>query len=129
MNTKIERIDALNWFQLHAGDLKRAKLFYETLLDISMEEVMVGDALEAVFPFDRSHAGVGGSILETDEPLRGAGGTMVYLNVEGDLDGVLSRIPDAGGAILKARTPIGPHGFIAIFKDTEGNVVGLHCRN
>ena len=129
MNTKVERIDALNWFEIHAVDLKRAKRFYETVLQTSMEEVKVGDTLEAVFPFDRDEAGVGGSIVETDAPVRGHGGTMVYLNVQGDLDGVLGRIPGAGGAIVKPRTPIGPYGFIAIFKDTEGNVVGLHSRN
>jgi hypothetical protein len=56
----------------------------------------------------------------------GNGGTLVYLNAEGDLDGVLKRIPAAGGSVLKPRTSIGQHGFIAVFKDTEGNSVGLH---
>lgn len=56
----------------------------------------------------------------------GGGGTIVYLNVEGDLDGVLERIADAGGKVVRERLPIPPHGFIAIFEDTEGNVVGLH---
>ena len=56
----------------------------------------------------------------------GPGGALVYLNVDGDLDGVLKRIPSAGGAVIKPRTSIGEHGFIAIFKDTEGNSVGLH---
>ena len=129
MNTKIERIDALNWFEIHAADLKRAKRFYETVLQTSMEEVKVGDTLEAVFPFDRNEAGVGGSIVESDTSARGPGGTMIYLNVQGDLEGVLSRIPGAGGKVVKPRTAIGPYGFIAVFADTEGNVVGLHSRN
>jgi predicted enzyme related to lactoylglutathione lyase len=132
MNTKIEkieRVDALSWFEIHAADFKRAKRFYETVLQTSMEEVKVGDTLEALFPFDRDETGVGGSIVETGATARGQGGTMVYLNVEGDLDDVLSRIPDAGGKIVKPRTAIGPYGFIAVFADTEGNVVGLHSRN
>jgi uncharacterized protein len=129
MNTKNNRINALNWFEIHVADLKRAKRFYETILRTSMEEVKVGDTLEAVFPFDRDEAGVGGSIVETDKSTRGQSGTLVYLNVHGDLDGVLSRIPGAGGVIVKPRTAIGPYGFIAVFSDTEGNVVGLHSRN
>jgi predicted enzyme related to lactoylglutathione lyase len=56
----------------------------------------------------------------------GAGGTIVYLNVEGDLDGVLQRAPAHGGEVIKPRLSIGQHGFIGIIKDTEGNVVGLH---
>jgi hypothetical protein len=70
--------------------------------------------------------GVGGAITKMDGVAPGQGGTMVYLNVEGDLEGVLSRIPSAGGSVLKPRTSIGEHGFIAILKDTEGNPVGLH---
>jgi predicted enzyme related to lactoylglutathione lyase len=61
-----------------------------------------------------------------EECTPGAGGVTVYLNVEGDLDGVLSRIPAAGGEIIRPKMPIPPHGFIAIFGDTEGNHVGLH---
>jgi predicted enzyme related to lactoylglutathione lyase len=39
---------------------------------------------------------------------------------------VLQRIPKAGGTVVKPKFSIGQHGFIALFKDTEGNVVGLH---
>ncbi|WP_423814724.1 VOC family protein, partial [Pseudomonas viridiflava] len=56
----------------------------------------------------------------------GTGGTRVYLNVEGQLDAVLDRVPNAGGVILQPRTEIAPHGFIALIKDSEGNSVGLH---
>lgn len=70
--------------------------------------------------------GVGGSLIKMDGAAPGAGGTIIYLNVEGDLDGGISRIPSASGTVLRPRFPIGEHGFIAILKDTEGNVVGLH---
>jgi hypothetical protein len=79
----------------------------------------------AVFPYGQTD-GVGGAITLRKEAIPGAGGTLVYLNVEGDLDGVIGRIPTAGGTVVKPRTSIGEHGFIAIFKDTEGNNVGLH---
>jgi predicted enzyme related to lactoylglutathione lyase len=126
MNTK--NIHALNWFEIHVANLQRARQFYETILQISMEEVMVGDIPEIVFPFDRTQGGVGGSILKSNTPPPGGGGTLIYLNVEGDLDGVLGRISGAGGTVTKPRTAIGPYGFIGIFKDTEGNSIGLHSR-
>jgi uncharacterized protein len=126
MNTK--KIHALNWFEIHAANLQRAKRFYETILQISLEEVKMGDIPELLFPFDHTQGGVGGSILESNTPPPGGGGTLVYLNVEGDLDEVLGRIPDAGGTVTKPRTAIGHYGFIGIFKDTEGNSIGLHSR-
>ena len=78
-----------------------------------------------MFLFDQKN-GIGGSITKMNGVSPGNGGTIVYLNVEGDMDGVLKRIPGAGGSVIKPRTSIGEHGFIAIFKDSEGNSVGLH---
>jgi uncharacterized protein len=124
----MNKIHALNWFEIHAANLQRAKRFYETILQISMEEVKVGDIPEVLFPFDRTQGGVRGSILESNTPPPGAGGTVIYLNVEGDLEGVLGRTAGAGGTVTKPRTAIGPYGFIGIFKDTEGNNIGLHSR-
>ncbi|HLP78467.1 MAG TPA: VOC family protein [Candidatus Paceibacterota bacterium] len=124
------RKDALNWFELYVSDFDRAKRFYEAILKTPLQEVpMAGCAPDgsrmAVFPYDNMK-GVGGSITKINEISPGASGTIVYLNVEGDLDGVLNRIPAGGGSVVKPRMSIGEHGFIAIFKDTEGNCVGLH---
>lgn len=126
MNTK--KLHALNWFEIHAANLQRAKRFYETILQISMEEVKLGEMTEALFSFDRTQGGIGGSILESNTPPPGGGGTLIYLNVDGDLDEVLNRVSGAGGTVTKPRTAIGPYGFIGIIKDTEGNSIGLHSR-
>jgi uncharacterized protein len=116
--------NAVNWFEIMVADFDRAKAFYETILADSMD-VVEGEFKMALFPAEYDK-GVGGclSLMKGWEP--GEGGTLVYLNVEGDLDGVLSRIPAAGGEVIKPRTDIAPHGFIGILRDTEGNVVGLH---
>jgi uncharacterized protein len=125
MNDTSTRKDALNWFELYVTDFDRAKRFYETALQTSLQEAMMENCQMGMFPCD-SMNGVGGSITKMSGLSPGQGGTIVYLNVEGDLDGVLKRIPSAGGSVVKPRTSIGQHGFVAIFKDTEGNSVGLH---
>jgi predicted enzyme related to lactoylglutathione lyase len=57
----------------------------------------------------------------------GSGGTMVYLNCDGELEAVVARVREAGGLILMPRTLIpGGHGAFACVKDSEGNHVGLH---
>ena len=122
---KTTRKDAVNWFELYVTDFDRAKRFYETVLQTSLQETAMEQCRMGMFPFDQTN-GVGGAITKIEANSPGPGGTLVYLNVEGDLNGVLKRIPPAGGSVIKPRTPIGEHGFIAIFKDTEGNCVGLH---
>jgi predicted enzyme related to lactoylglutathione lyase len=119
--------DALNWFEIYVGDMTRARKFYETILQVPMPETNYGASPMAMFPFDMGK-GVGGSLTMMDVVPPGPGGTLIYLNVDGDLDGVISRIPAAGGRVLRPRLSIGEHGFIAVFKDTEGNVVGLHSQ-
>lgn len=119
------KTNALNWFELYVTDLKRAQSFYETILKTPLQEASCGPCQMALFPYDNTK-GVGGALTKMEGFGPGGGGTLVYLNVEGDLDGVIGRIPVAGGTILRPRFAIGEHGFIAIFTDTEGNVVGLH---
>lgn len=117
--------NAVNWFEIAVSDFDRAQRFYETILGAKLNEVPVQGSRMAIFPSDIEH-GVGGSITLMAEMKPGPGGTLVYLNVEGELDAVLSRVGPAGGAIERPRFAIGEHGFIAIIRDSEGNGVGLH---
>ena len=118
--------NAISWFELQASDLNRARTFYEKIL--GEELIKIGEESEHVmwmFPCDEGHNGIGGAICSMPNCSPGEGGTLVYLNVDGKLDEVIARIPSAGGEIHQPKMTI-PHGFIAIFKDSEGNFVGLH---
>lgn len=121
----IMKINALNWFEIYTSDLTKASAFYSTILDTVLIPSEMEGCNMAMFPSDHDK-GVGGALTQMEGCAPGAGGTLVYLNVEGDLDGVLSRIPAAGGKVIRERFDIAPHGFIGIFSDPEGNVVGLH---
>jgi predicted enzyme related to lactoylglutathione lyase len=123
--TTTMKTNALNWFEIFTNDLTNATDFYGTILNTKLEPASMEGCRMAIFPGDHDK-GVCGALTQMDGYSPGPGGTLVYLNVEGDLDGVLSRIPTAGGTVLKGRTDIAPHGFIGIFRDPEGNVVGLH---
>jgi len=116
---------AINWFEIYVTDFDAAKRFYETILQTPLLDVPCDGGRMGIFPYDEK-SGVGGSITHRPELISGPGGTMVYLNVEGDLDGVINRVSKAGGSVLKGRTSIGEHGFIGIIKDVDGNLVGLH---
>ncbi|PAW86779.1 MAG: glyoxalase [Opitutia bacterium Tous-C4FEB] len=121
------KTNALNWFEIYVSDFDRAHRFYETILKTKLTKIdcSTSGCPMALFPFDEKH-GVGGAITKMDGVTPGAGGTLVYLNVEADLDNVVKRVWEAGGTVVKPRFAIGEHGFIALFKDTEGNFIGLH---
>lgn len=51
---------------------------------------------------------------------------MNYISVD-SIDETLNNIKKNGGEILMPKTEIGPNmGWIACFKDPEGNMMGLH---
>ncbi|MEM7737629.1 MAG: hypothetical protein AAF267_17765 [Deinococcota bacterium] len=56
-------------------------------------------------------------------------GSLVYLDAGENLDRVLTRIEAASSNILLPKTPLGEYGFVALFKDTEGNKVGLRSHS
>jgi predicted enzyme related to lactoylglutathione lyase len=119
------KTNAINWFEIFVSDFDRAKSFYEKILARPLIPVSTEGCQMGLFGEGGENC-TGGAITKMDEFKPGPGGTLVYLDVEGDLDGVLSRIPEAGGKVIRDRMAIPPHGFIGIFEDSEGNVVGLH---
>jgi predicted enzyme related to lactoylglutathione lyase len=117
--------NALNWFEIYVNDIAKASKFYSAILNKDLPEP-IGEELPMVLLPGDYQEGVGGALTKSSHMKPGSGGTVVYLNVEGDLDGVLSRIPAAGGNVVLPRKDIAPHGFIGVFTDIDGNTVGLH---
>jgi predicted enzyme related to lactoylglutathione lyase len=116
--------NAANWFEIGTANLDRATRFYEQLLAVQLHrEEFMGKSI-AIFPSE--DPGSGGCLLHDDSMPPGPSGSRVFLNANGKLDAALSRVTAAGGAVVLAKTDIGPPGFIALVRDTEGNLVGLH---
>lgn len=52
---------------------------------------------------------------------------MFYIDVE-NIDTALHAITEHGGQVVRGKTPLGENGamgFLAWFKDSEGNILGL----
>ena len=79
----------------------------------------------AFLPGDRESYGAMGAITGGPTP-PGLDGPIVIFACAVDLDEPLGRVEAAGGAVLEPKTPIRPYGFIAQFRDSEGNRIGLH---
>jgi predicted enzyme related to lactoylglutathione lyase len=115
------------WFEIPCADLERAARFYETILDRRMKKDVFDDPGDRMRFFPAAAGAVAGALVKRTFRKPGGGGTMVYLNCDGELDAVIGRVREAGGLMLMPRTVIpGGHGAFACLKDTEGNHIGLH---
>ncbi len=118
--------NALSWFEIPAKNFDRAVKFYNTLLNAQLRLEDANGTPNAIFPY--AEPGLGGAVVKNDmQP--SANGPIVYLSVEGDLEGAIARTEPAGGKVILPKTYIGDPGYIAIVLDTEGNRVGLHSEN
>ena len=115
----------VNWFEIPATDLGRARSFYESILSTQLAETEMGPKKMAWFPMEQGAPGAAGTLIQGEGYTPSHGGSLVYLHV-GDIDDTLNKITDAGGKTLLPKTSIGQHGFIAHFEDCEGNRVALH---
>ena len=115
--------NTINWFEIPVADIKRATSFYEQLLATPLKTETFGGGPMTVL---KSDGGVSGALVQVKERKPSNDGALIYLNVDGELDTVLGRVSKAGGQVVTPRTEIGQMGAYAVFKDTEGNHVGLH---
>jgi len=116
--------NALDWFEIPTADLERAIRFYESVLAVSLKREVFGGVPMAMFPNGDKSAG--GALVHDSRRKPGADGVLIYLNTDGHLDASVQRVAKSGGAVLAQKMDIGDPGFIAIIRDSEGNVVGLH---
>jgi len=117
---------ASNWFEIAVTEMDRAARFYETVLGapIRRDSPNYTGKQVAILPYEEP--GSGGALVHDPKRTPGGGGSLVYLNVNGKLDACIARVAAAGGTVLAPKVDIGPAGFIAIVRDSEGNTVGLH---
>jgi len=115
---------SINWFEIPTNDLARAITFYEKIFDITFKVEKMGDVDLAIFPADKE--GIAGALIKADFLQPGEQGSLVYLNVNGKMDRVISAAQAQGANIYLAKMDIGECGWIAHIGDSEGNKIGLH---
>jgi predicted enzyme related to lactoylglutathione lyase len=118
---------AVNWFEISVSDLDRATGFYEKVLGTQLKKEDFFGVPQAIFPYEQP--AIGGALVFHQAHVPGGSSSVVYLDAEGKLDSCLERVAGAGGEILQKKLALGPIGYIALIRDSEGNTVGLHSRS
>ena len=121
------------WFEIYVQDMQRAKKFYEAVLNVTLE-MMPAPTEEMnmemwAFPSEKETAhtsyGACGMLVKMDGFTSSGGGTVVYFGCK-DCATEASRVEKNGGSLVNEKMSIGEHGFIALARDTEGNIIGFH---
>jgi uncharacterized protein len=122
--------NAINWFEIPVKNIDRAKKFYETIFNITMTSVEMPDYKMVFFPTLVAGGRVGGALAQSNIHHPGSSGVMVYLNANPDLQDVVKRIESSGGKMIMPKTMISAeNGYMALFRDTEGNTIALHSNH
>lgn len=116
----------VGWFEIYVQDMPRAKAFYETVFKVTLQHLEGLDLEMWAFPMLHDQSGCTGALVKMTGKDSGVGGTIVYFVCEEDCAIEADRAKNNGGKIIKDKFPIGPHGFICLVTDTEGNMIGLH---
>ena len=130
------KMDPIVHFEIPADDVERANKFYTetfgwkiTKFEMSDDSSTGGEPYYMVYTTETDENGM------TKKPGAINGGLMKrnpgqpfmnYISVN-NIDEKLSVIKEKGGEVCMPKTEIGKGmGWIACFKDTEGNMMGLH---
>lgn len=123
----------LDWIEIPVTDIERAAEFYgrlfETELDIA--EAMPGIRSAFLPMTDQTSLGPVAVLMEGDAFVpAGYQGCRLYFQAEPSLEAFLARVEEAGGAIELPPLAVGSatgEGLLALFFDTEGNLLGVHA--
>jgi len=116
----------VTWFEIYVQDIAQARKFYETVLDIELGDLDgPGDLQMFGFPMHGDAPGASGALVHFKDVPSGGNSTLVYFRCD-DCAVEASRVADSGGTLVRDKMSIGQYGFVALAKDTEGNMFGLH---
>ncbi len=120
-----QAMNSVVWFEIYVDDMDRAKAFYSTVLGVELAHIPNPELDMWTFPMAPNGGGSGGALVHHKDVKAGGNSTMVYFTCQ-HCAVEESRVADAGGQVVRPKTGIGEYGFTSIFKDSEGNQLGLH---
>jgi uncharacterized protein len=113
-------------FEIPADDVARAKAFYEKVFGWTIQQFPMpqgGPEYWGVTTRRKGEDGIDGGLMKRNMPGQPFAN---YVNVK-SIDDFIGKIQSNGGSLVMPKQEIGPGmGSFAVFKDTEGNMMGLY---
>lgn len=115
-------------FEIHADDPARAIAFYESVFAWQFTQWGGPQAYWLVKTGEADKPGIDGGLLKRMGPPPTDGQAVnayVCTILSTTLDADLSKITNSGGSIAVPKMAVPGVGWLAYFKDTEGNIFGI----
>ena len=113
-------------FEIPADDVPRAKAFYESVFGWKIKQFPMpagGPEYWGVTTRKDGEDGINGGLMKRNMP----GQPFANYVAVKSIDDFLGKIQTSGGTVIMPRQEIAPGmGSIAVFRDTEGNMMGLY---
>lgn len=113
------------YFEIPVTDLARAVTFYRAVFSFNFEQEVIDNNTMALFPFVAGAKGISGALAKGEIYKPTIEGTLIYFGTD-NIDETLLLAVNNGGEILYPKTSNGELGYVAEFKDCEGNRIALH---
>ncbi len=112
------------YFEIPVNDLERAVKFYSYVFECDFSRDIIHGNEMAFFPFDSKGVGITGALAKGEIYKPSISGTLIYLATS-NIEKALIKVIEKGGEILFPKTEVPNYGWVAEFKDSEGNRTAL----
>jgi hypothetical protein len=116
-------------FEIHASDIPKSIMFYSGLFGWTFQKYPVPGEYYGVITGPDTERGINGGLLQRRGPPPVEGAPVNCWTVTVDVESVdktLARALELGGTQALPKMSIPHVGYVAYFKDVDGNIVGLH---
>ena len=108
-------------FEIPADDPARAVKFYETVFGWKIQKWDGPEDYWLAMTGEEGQPGINGAITGRGEPTTVVVNTMDVASVDDSIAQVIAN----GGSVLMPKMPVPGVGYLAYFRDTEGNTFGM----
>jgi len=108
-------------FEIPADDPARAVKFYETVFGWKIQKWDGPENYWLALTGEEGQPGINGAITGRGEPTTVVVNTMDVASVDDSIAQVVAN----GGSVLMPKMPVPGVGYLAYFRDTEGNAFGM----
>ena len=115
----------VRWFEIYVQDMARAKAFYESVFEAKLERLNSPELEMWAFPMSMGSTGTAGALVKMKDGPSGGNSVIIYFACA-DCAVEAARVAKSGGRVEREKFSIGEYGYIALVRDTEGNMIGLH---